>query len=79
MLVGGKGYLYIESLMSQGMPQAIQEQMNLFRYFRGKGYIGKFSNRERNRYLWLWYGAYVVASLFFAVVIGGMICISRNL
>lgn len=79
MLVGGKSYLYIESLLSQGMPQAIQEQMNLFRYFRGRGYIGKFSNWERNRYLWLWYGAYVASGLFFAVVIGGMVCISGNL
>ena len=76
MLVGGKSYLYIEGLLSQGMPQAIQEQMKLLRYFRDGDYVGRFSDRERNLYLRLWYGAYIVVGLCFVVGVGGAICIN---
>ena len=51
MLVGGKSYLYIESILSQGVPQAIQEQIKMVRYFKGKGYLGKFSEMQRMIYL----------------------------
>lgn len=79
ILVGGKSYLYIESMLSHGMPQAIQEQINFFRYFRKGNYVGKFSEREKRVYLGLWYGAYSVASVFFISVIFGIFCINTFL
>ncbi len=76
MLVGGKPYLYIESPLTAGVPQAIQEQIKFFRYFIQKKYLGKFSERQRNIYLRAWYALYIAVGLSLVAVLAGFICLS---
>lgn len=76
MLVGGKSYLYIESLLSQGVPQAIQEQIKLIRYFKENDYAGKFSERQRKIYLGTLYSAYAILGLFLLSGLSTFICLS---